>query len=96
LTHIILKLYFQKSSDEAMQDAAPGIGNAAPQHINAAMLGAMQDMLAERDDGLVGVRAELTPDRETLNPVEAAALQQLLATSDSSDSSLLWSDVSIQ
>jgi hypothetical protein len=55
----------------------------------------MQGMLAARDDGLVMVRAEVTPDRDTLNPVEAAALQQLLDTSDSSDSSLLFSDVSI-
>jgi hypothetical protein len=79
-----------------MQDAAPGIGNAAAQPLNAPMLGAMQDMLAARDDGLVVVRAEITSEREILNPVEAAALQQLLDTSDSSDSSLLWSDVSIK
>jgi hypothetical protein len=79
-----------------MQDAAPGFGNAAAQPLNAAMLGAMQDMLAARDDGLVVVRAEITPEREILNPVEAAALQQLLDTSDSSDSSILMSDVSIK
>ena len=73
---------------------ANALAIAAP-HFNNAGIVRNQDMLMQQEDGTLVMRTEvLPPERETLNPKEAAAKQFLLASSESSDSSIAFSDVS--